>query len=69
MKSQARQAQQFLLQNRGEQVFMPDVAWLPQGLTTAAYSDLVRHPLYPAMLDRIVQRLHALPLLVAVDDE
>ncbi|MCW7553062.1 hypothetical protein NX722_10515 [Endozoicomonas gorgoniicola] len=67
-EEQARLAQQFLLQNRGEQTFMPEVAWLPQGLTTEAHSDLVRHPLYPAMLDRIIKRLQSLPLLLAVGE-
>lgn len=68
-EAQARQAQQFLMNHRGEHVFMPEVAWLPQGLTTAAYTDLIRHPLYPVMLDRIIQRLRILPLLVAIDDD
>ena len=62
-EEQARWAQGILLKNKGEQVFMPRVDWLPQGLTTAAYADLVRHPLYPAILDKILVRLNALPIL------
>lgn len=61
-EQRARWAQDYLLANSGEQVLMPKVAWLPQGLTTTAYSDLVRHPLYPAMLDRIIKSLNAVPL-------
>ena len=67
-EEQARLAQRFLLQNRGEQIFMPEITWLPQGLTTAAYTDLMRHPLYPAMLDKMVKRLENLPLLIAVGE-
>lgn len=62
-EEQARWAQDYLLAHSGEQVFMPLVDWVPRGLTAAAYRDLVRHPLYPAMLDKIVTRLNALPIL------
>ncbi|MGI9283183.1 MAG: hypothetical protein ACR2PX_26630 [Endozoicomonas sp.] len=58
----ARWLQDYILQHRGEHVYMPDVSWLPQGLTTSAYEDLIRHPLYPAMLDRILKRINNLPV-------
>ena len=62
-EEQARWAQDYLLAHSGEQVFMPQVNWMPRGLTAAAYRDLVRHPLYPTILDEIVTRLNALPIL------
>ncbi|WP_062261686.1 hypothetical protein [Endozoicomonas arenosclerae] len=61
-EARARWLQDFILQNKGEHIFMPEVSWLPQGLTTSAYEDLIRHPLYPAMLDRILRRINSLPL-------
>ena len=61
-EERARVFQDYLLENKGEHVFMPDIHWLPQGLSTSAYQDLIRHPLYPAMLDKMVDRLNVLPL-------
>lgn len=62
-ETRARWLQAYLLANRGEHVFMPDISWLPQNLSAAAYDDLIRHPLYPALLDKILKRLNALPVL------
>ncbi|MGI9275597.1 MAG: hypothetical protein ACR2PT_12225 [Endozoicomonas sp.] len=61
-EKKARWLQDFLLKNAGESAYMPTIDWLPAGLTASAYQDLVRHPLYPAMLDKIVKRLNALPV-------
>ena len=59
---QARKLQALMLAHQGEQVFMPMVNWLPAGMSAAAYEDLTRHPLYPAMLDKIIKRLNSLPV-------
>lgn len=59
---QARKIQALMLARQGEKVFMPKVSWLPAGMSAEAYDDLVRHPLYPAMLDKIIKRLNSLPV-------
>ena len=56
----ARKVQDLVIAQQGEHTFMPRVNWLPPGLSAQSYDDLVRHPLYPAMLDKIVKRLNAL---------
>ena len=61
-EQQARKVQALMLARQGEQVFMPMVNWLPPGMSAEAYEDLVRHPLYPAMLDKIIKRLNSLPV-------
>ena len=61
-EQQARKIQELMLAHPGEQVFMPVVNWLPAGMSAAAYEDLIRHPLYPAMLDKIIKRLNSLPV-------
>ena len=59
---QARKIQALMLSSHDEQVFMPMINWLPPDMSAAAYDDLVRHPLYPAMLEKIIKRLNALPV-------
>ena len=61
-EKQARRLQELMLTERGEQLFMPAIHWLPPGMSAAAYEELTRHPLYPAMLDKILKRLNSLPI-------
>ena len=61
-ESTARKLQELMLTKQGEQVFMPQVSWLPPGMSASAYDDLTRHPSYPAMLDKIIKRLDSLPV-------
>ena len=61
-ENKARKLQALLLSRESESIFMPKVNWLPPGLSAESYRGLIRHPLYPAMLDKIVKRLNELPV-------
>ncbi|OED48289.1 hypothetical protein ACH42_02465 [Endozoicomonas sp. (ex Bugula neritina AB1)] len=58
----AKKLQELMLSQQGEHTFMPRINWLPPGLSAQAYDDLIRHPTYPVMMDKIEQRLNALPV-------
>ena len=67
-EQQARRLQELMIRQQGDSIFMPRVDWLPANISARAYAELLRHPLYPAMLDKAIKRLNALPVYTEIED-
>lgn len=61
-EASARKIQQLMLKKDKENIFMPRIDFLPEGMSAGAYDDLKRHPMYPALMNKIVKRINELPV-------
>ncbi|MGB1271534.1 MAG: hypothetical protein ACPG5T_05630 [Endozoicomonas sp.] len=65
-EASARKIQQLMLKKNKENVFMPRIDFLPEGISAGAYEDLKRHPTYPALMNKIVKRINELPVSAGI---
>ncbi|PJE80861.1 hypothetical protein CI610_00109 [invertebrate metagenome] len=59
----ARNIQTIMSQIQDDSSFMPSIDGLPEGLSSEGYGDILEHPMYSEITNRINKRLDQLPVL------